>query len=51
MFHLDQEQFDLMAQELVSFVCRVTADKNASPAEIEVLPEIAKVLCGMSARL
>lgn len=51
MFKLNQEQFDLMAQNLVSFVCRVAADKNASPAEIAVLPEIAKVLCGMSAVL
>ena len=50
-FKLNQEQFDLMAQSLVSFVLRVAADKNASPAEIAALPEIAKVLCRMSATL
>lgn len=51
MFKLNQEQFDLMAQSLVLFVLRVAADKNASPAEIAALPEIAKVLCRMSATL
>lgn len=51
MFKLNQEQFDLMAKVLVSFVCRVAEDKNASPAEISVLPEIAKVLNGMATRL
>ena len=51
MFKLNQEQFDLMAQNLVSFVCRVAADKNASPAEIEALPEVAKILCGMAVSL
>lgn len=51
MFKLNQEQFDLMAKVLVSFVCRVAEDKNASPAEISVLPEIVKVLNGMATRL
>lgn len=51
MFNLDQEQFDSVTEKLVSFVCRVAADKEASPAEIQALPEIAKVLCGLSARL
>lgn len=51
MFKLNQEQFDLMAQDLVTFVRRVAADKNASPAELAALPEIVKVLCGMCATL
>lgn len=51
MFKLNQEQFDLMAKVLVSFVCRVAEDKNASPAEISVLPEIVKVLNGIATRL
>lgn len=51
MFNLDQEQINSMKQNLVSFVCRVATDKNASPAELEALPKIVKVLCGMNMRL
>lgn len=51
MFNLPEDQFNLMRQALVSFVLRVAADKNASPAEVSVLPEIARVLLGMSTRL
>ncbi len=51
MFKLNQEQFDLVTQDLVGFVHRVATDRNASPAEISVLPEIAKVLNGMAAML
>lgn len=39
-----QGQMNAVAEELAAFVHRVALDKNASPAEIAALPEIAKVL-------
>lgn len=36
-----------MAEKLAEFVCRVAADKLASPAELEILPEIVKILYGI----
>nr|WP_325222731.1 hypothetical protein [uncultured Oscillibacter sp.] len=42
---LDQQE--AVANDLVEFVHRVALDKNATPAEIAALPEVAKVLCGL----
>ena len=42
---LDQQE--AVANDLVEFVHRVALDKNAAPAEIAALPEVAKVLCGL----
>ena len=42
---LDQQE--AVANDLVEFVPRVALDKNATPAEIAALPEVAKVLCGL----
>lgn len=36
-----------IAEKLADFVCRVAADEKASPAELEILPEIVKILYGM----
>lgn len=33
-----------IAEDLCSFVRRVSTDKNAKPAELEILPEIAKII-------
>lgn len=41
------EQKKEIASDLTQFVHRVALDKNASPAEIAALPEIAKVLVGL----
>lgn len=41
------EQQEAVAKGLVDFVHRVALDKNATPAEIAALPEVAKVLCGL----
>lgn len=41
------EQQEAVAKDLVEFVHRVALDKNATPAEIAALPEVAKVLCGL----
>lgn len=41
------EQKKEIASDLTQFVHRVALDKNASPAEISALPEIAKVLVGL----
>ncbi len=38
------KQLAAVTDDLVRFVHRVVDDKNASPAEIAALPEIAKVL-------
>ena len=42
---LDQQE--AVANDLVEFVHRVKKEKNATPAEIAALPEVAKVLCGL----
>ena len=42
---LDQQE--AVANDHVEFVHRVALDKNATPAEIAALPEVAKVLCGL----
>lgn len=47
MFELNREQFNLMAQDLVSFVHRVSSDPNAPAAALAILPEVLKVLCKM----
>lgn len=41
------EQQEAVVKDLVEFVHRVALDKNATPAEIAALPEVAKVLCGL----
>ena len=41
------DQQEAIVRDLTEFVHRVALDKNATPAEIEALPEIAKVLCGL----
>ena len=41
------EQQEAVVRDLVEFVHRVALDKNATPAEIAALPEVAKVLCGL----
>lgn len=46
-----QEQANAMTADLVAFVHRVALDKNATPAEIAALPEIAKVLFRLSPEL
>lgn len=38
------DQLSAVTKDLVQFVHRVAGDKNATPAEIAALPEIAKVL-------
>lgn len=37
-------EYEKTAESLASFVQRVALDKNATPAEIAALPEVAKVL-------
>lgn len=41
---MDREQKENMMENLLKFIDRVSNDKNASPAEIAALPEIAKIL-------
>lgn len=38
------EQLQAVTEDLVQFVHRVATEKDASPAEIAALPEVAKVL-------
>ncbi len=38
------EQTDAVMEDLVAFVHRVTTDKDASPAEIAVLPGIVRAI-------
>ena len=45
------EQQEAVVNDLVEFVHRVALDKNAAPAEIAALPEIAKVLCAVMPEL
>lgn len=45
MFISSDSQRKQVAEDLTEFVHRVARDKNASPAEIAALPEVAKVLC------
>lgn len=42
---LSPEQHQEVVKDLMSFIHRVTQDKNASPAELSALPEIARTLC------
>lgn len=37
-------QFEQVINDLVVFVHRITTDEKATPAEIAVLPEIARIL-------
>ncbi|WP_297311596.1 hypothetical protein [uncultured Oscillibacter sp.] len=46
-----RDQRDAVVKDLVAFVHRVALDKNATPAEIAALPEIAKVLCAVMPEL
>ena len=41
---LSKEQEKEVVSDLLKFVHRVALDKNASPAEVAALPEIAKAL-------
>ena len=41
----DEQAFAIL-NDLTAFVHRVATNEKASPAEIEVLPEIAKILLG-----
>lgn len=41
---MNQEQRKEVIEDLVKFVKRVSQDKNATPAELAALPEIAKLL-------
>ena len=43
-FSPTHEHLSAVTEDLVQFVHRVATEKNASPAEIAALPEIAKVL-------
>ncbi len=43
-FSPTDKQLAAVTDDLVQFVHRVTANENATPAEIAALPEIAKVL-------
>lgn len=44
LYVLSREQEEEIARDLLQFIHRVALDKNASPAEIAALPEVAKVL-------
>jgi len=41
---MDKEQKKNMIEKLLKFIDRVSSDKDASPAEIAALPEIAKII-------
>lgn len=41
----DEQAFSIL-DDLTTFVHRVTTNENASPAELEILPELAKILLG-----
>lgn len=45
---VSREQGFEIVGDLLKFIHRVALDKNASPAEIAVLPEIAKLLFWLS---
>lgn len=47
LYVLTKEQEEEIARDLLQFIHRVALDKNASPAEIAALPEVAKVLMWM----
>lgn len=41
----NSEQVKQISEDLTAFIHRVSLNEKASPAEIAVLPEIAKCLC------
>lgn len=45
---VSREQGAEVVEDLLQFVHRVASDKNASPAELQSLPEIVKVLFWLS---
>lgn len=45
---LSRDQGAEVVNDLLQFIHRVAYDKNASPAEIAALPEIAKLLFWLS---
>lgn len=40
----DVEKLFVLAEKLVDFAIRVASDKDASPAELAILPDIVKIL-------
>lgn len=42
--YLSKEHAELLVRSLTRFVERVSEDKKATPAELEALPEIARLL-------
>jgi len=44
MYVAQTKHLEMVEKDLVEFIHRVATDKKASPAEIAVLPEIARVL-------
>ena len=46
MVRITDEQALSILDDLIAFIHRVATSEKASPAEIEVLPEIVKVLLG-----
>ena len=46
---MNSKQYNEVDESLVEFIKRVAENKKASPEEIAALPEIAKVLCEMTA--
>lgn len=41
---MNKKQYDEAIESLIAFVKRVSSDKDATPAEVAALPEIAKLL-------
>lgn len=44
MYVAQTRHLEMVEKDLVEFIHRVATDKKASPAEIAILPEIARVL-------
>lgn len=45
-FDLNDEELEMLKAGLMSFVIRVSAGKGIDPAEVQILPEIVKLLLG-----
>ena len=45
-FDLNDEELEMLKAGLMSYVIRVSAGKGIDPSEVQILPEIVKLLLG-----
>lgn len=49
--YVPHENISKLRDDLCEFASRVAKDKNAKPAELEILPEIARIIFRMESDL